>query len=280
MSQRFTDLMNMEAIDEGQFRATPLGGQGFLFGGLTMGMALTAAAGTVDASMVAMSLRCSFVSFGQWGQIDVHVERLNTSRSFALRRLRLVQDEKLVAAADVAFHRPEEGNDRQDAPLPDISEPAQLEEVHARFGSAESVDPIEMRAPWRLGERLGERIHPFWGRVRQPLGESPTMHAAGLAFISDYMVIFSPFEPGSAEGTGLSSFTLEHTLWFHRPFAADRWMLFDCSPLTQSGGRYVSRGTVHDEPGELIASFVQEGFIRPAAPNRYQNRQQRPQEAS
>lgn len=264
MSERFTDLMTMEAVGPNRLLASPsIGEGGFLFGGLTLAMALTAAGTTVGDGLVPMSLRCSFPSFGRLGPTDVDVEEVSTSRSFANRRLRLTQDGKLVAAADAAFHRPEAGADTQAAGPPAIGGPAGLEEVEARFGTHAPINPVELRAPNPPAPGVVERLHPYWARVRQSLGEDPLVHAAGLAFISDYVVIFSPFEPGSGEGAAMSSFTLEHTLWFHRPVVADRWLLFDCRPLTVSQGRYVSRGTVHDEAGLLVASFVQEGFLRP-----------------
>jgi acyl-CoA thioesterase-2 len=210
-----------------------------------------------------MSLKCNFLTFGEWGPTDVAVERVNTSRSFAGRRAKLTQGpDTLVAVADLTFHRPESGADSQHVPPPAIASPGDLEAVPVVFGTDQSVDPFEVR-PGSLRPVLGERFHPFWARTREPLPENPVAHAAALAFMSDYVVIHSPFDPGSGQGEGLRSFTLEHSLWFHRAFDASRWMLFDCSPLTQSSGRYVSRGTVHDEHGVLLASFVQEGFIRP-----------------
>jgi acyl-CoA thioesterase II len=135
--------------------------------------------------------------------------------------------------------------------------------VNPAFGARQPIDPVEMRStrPGPLTPR--ERVHPFWARAHGPLAEVPGAHAAALTFLSDYLVTASPFGPGTSEGEGMNSHTLEHSLWFHRSFSAERWMLFDCAPLTQSVGRFVSRGTVHDEGGSLLASFVQEGLIRP-----------------
>ena len=87
-------------------------------------------------------------------------------------------------------------------------------------------------------------------------------NAAGLAFASDYGVIYSPFEPGSPDAARQESYTLEHSLWFHRSFRAADWLLFDAAPLTVNLGRYVTRGCVYDADGAMVASFVQEGFIR------------------
>jgi acyl-CoA thioesterase II len=263
MTTRFDQLLAVHALGDDRFRVEPVG-RGFLYGGLTMVMALVPAATTVDDGLVPMVLRCNFLSFGEWGPTEVAVERVNSSRSFATVRCRLEQAGRLVATVDLTFHRPESGRDIQHAIPPVVEPPSALESVHLMFGSSDPVDPFEVRPIHADAVGSTDRFHPFWARTREPLSVDPALHIAALAFMSDYRVIHSPFEPGSGDGNGLRSFTLEHTLWFHRPFDANRWMLFECLPLSEANGRYVSRGTVHDERGALLASLVQEGFIRPA----------------
>jgi acyl-CoA thioesterase II len=264
MTTDFADLMVVRRERDHRFHADPAG-RGFLFGGLTMGLALTAAAETVADGLIPMTLRCNFLSFGEWGPTDLDVEDVSTSRSFAIRRVELRQGAhaELVAVADATFHQPEPGADEHDPFDASVAPPDETEPVSVRFGSRVAVDPFEVRAVDAHRFRLGERLHPYWARTREPLPDDVVSHCAALTFMSDYLVIHSPFEPGSGQGEGLRSFTLEHTLWFHRAFEASRWMLFDCMPLTQSHGRYLSRGTVHDETGLLLASFAQVGFIRP-----------------
>jgi acyl-CoA thioesterase II len=262
MAFDFTDLIRLEDLGGDSFMVSPAGGPGSLFGGLTMAMAVVSAVRTVEEGMVPLSLRCSFITFGNWESTSVEVERVNTSRSFAGRRLRLTQDDKLVAVADISFHVPQGGPDRQDADVPAFPAPDELYAVKPTFGAQHPVDPVDMRRPLPSLPERHERIHPFWARARGTLAEAPGAHAAALAFVSDYLVVSSPFEPGTSEGEGLRSHTLEHSIWFHRPFSADNWLLFDCSPLSQSAGRFVSRGAVHDLDGVLVASFVQEGLIR------------------
>jgi len=265
----FADLVDVRPTGvDGRFHVDPPG-SGFLFGGLTLALALTGAARTVADDLVPLSLRCTFVTFGEWGATDIDVEDIATSRSFATRRVSLRQrtddgGEKVVAVADAAFHRPEDGPDVHDAPVP-APDPATLPSAPTRFGTVEGeTDPFDVR-PLDPARRSGvERIHPYWTRAWLPVAGGSSEHSAALAFMSDYYVIHTPFEPGSGASEGLRSFTLEQSLWFHRACDANRWMLFDCSPLTQSHGRYTSRGTVHDEDGALVASFAQVGFIRPA----------------
>jgi acyl-CoA thioesterase II len=263
MTTRFEQLLTSRPLGDHRFQVEPVG-RGFLYGGLTMAMAIAPASKTVDHGLVPMVLRCNFLSFGEWGPTQVTVDQVKSSRSFVVLRCLLHQGDRLVAVADLTFHRPEAGRDLQHAAPPAVDAPDALESGWLAFGSDGAVDPFEVR-PVRAGAVTNtERFHPFWARTREALPHDPAMHAAALAFMSDYRVIHSPFEPGSSDADGLRSFTLEHTLWFHRPVDASQWMLFDCLPLSESGGRYVSRGTVHDEQGALLASLVQEGFIRPA----------------
>ena len=191
--------------------------------------------------------------------MDVTVERVNTSRSFSGRRLQLEQDGRCLAVADVTFHRPEEGIDRSYAeprPVPDATE------LEPGRGWSGGFDVMEVRPLVPGDGRLTGRLHPYWARIREDLGAGHMINGAALAFMSDFAVIYSPFDASIREAVGWRSLTLEHCLWFHRPFQASNWLLFDAGPLTQSGGRYVTRGTIHDERGVLVASFVQEGVIR------------------
>ncbi len=227
-----------------------------------MSVAVSVASATVPLDMVAKSLRTSFFRFGECASMDLRVESTNTGRTFAGRRLSISQAGRTLALADMTFHRPDGGADIQMVEAPSVPDPESLATVPCMLSQAHLMElrPVE---PAHHG---AGRIHPYWCRISQELGSGPVPHAAGMAFMSDYMVIQSPFGPGAREAEGLSAFTLEHCLWFHRPFRADDWLLFDASPLSRSGGRFVSRGTVFDRQGALVASFVQEGLTRPRAP--------------
>lgn len=232
-----------------------------------MGIALRAAGSTVEDGLLPKSLRMSFVTFGRRTSLDASVEDVHTGRSFARRNVRILQEGRTVATAEATFHRPEEGVDLQLVRAPDIPAPAELQPVPGMLPEAHTIElkPVDPSA------HGAGRIHPYWCRIDQNLGDAPLVQAAGLAFMSDYMVVHSPFEPGEGEAESMSSFTLEHCLWFHRPFRSDSWLLFDAVPLSRSEGRFLSRGTVFDHRGTLVASFVQEGLTR-AAPGRTSSR--------
>lgn len=264
MTDRFSELLELRPERPGSFIAGPDAGEGFLYGGLTMAVALAATAATVDRPLVPMSMRTAFLSFGTWGAMQAGVEPVHDSRSFANRRVLLQQAEgRRIAAADVTFHAPEEGPEKQYRPAPAVPPPESLGRFDTLTGG---LDLMELRPVGPVGAFPSGRIHPYWARVHEDQGDSPAANAAALAFMSDYMVIFSPFEPGHGEARMWRSFTLEHTIWFHAFVHAGEWLLFDAEPLGRAGGRYVTRGTVHDRRERLVASFVQEGFTRPVDP--------------
>jgi acyl-CoA thioesterase len=263
VTSTFTALLSIAPRDEDRYRAGPEGSGGFLFGGLTMAIAVAVSGRTVKPDLVPKSLRTAFLTTGEWGAMDVAVEKVNTSRSFSGRRLRLEQDGSRLAVADVTFHRPEEGIDRSYAVLPPVPGATDLGPGRNWSGG---LDVMEVRPLSPADGTLTGRLHPYWARIREDLGADHLINGAALAFMSDFAVIYSPFDPSAREAVGWRSLTLEHSLWFHRPFRASSWLLFDAGPLTQSGGRYVTRGTIHDQKGVLVASFVQEGVIRRVPP--------------
>lgn len=247
-----------------RFTASPPG-EGFLFGGLTMAVGLRAAAQTVGDHLQPKSLHAQFFRPGLWGPaLDLDVVRVNDSRSFAVRRVALVQGGKTLAEMVVGFHVPEEGDDRQHAVPPAVPPPPALEQDRTRLAMP-GIMEVRPVTPFR--PQLREVVHPYW--VRFPGGEDHDAldRLVAVTFASDYMVITTPFPRGSAEGARFTSLTLSHTLFFHRPPCSE-WLLLSADPLSVSGGRFTSRGAVHDEEGTLAASFVQEGILRPAPTER------------
>lgn len=256
----FSDVLRTRPGPGGSLVAGPEAGSGFLYGGLTMAVAMSAVATTIDRNLVPMSMRTAFLAFGTWGTMGAEVDAVHDGRSFANRRVLLQQDGRRIAAADVTFHAPDEGPERQHQDPPDAPAPESLDRFETETGG---LDLMELRPIHPVESVPYGRIHPYWARVNEDLGASPAANAAAVAFLSDYMVIFTPFEPDSGEARRWRNFTLEHTIWFHCFVRAGNWLLFDAQPLVRAGGRYVSRGTVHDRRGRLVASFVQEGTSRP-----------------
>lgn len=117
---------------------------------------------------------------------------------------------------------------------------------------------FDMR-PLRMSEDF--RPHPAWIRIKEPIGDDPALHACALTFISDMAVVRSARAPGSTDG-GWGGASLDHAVWFHRPFRVDEWLLFSAEPVTNYGARGLAKGSFHTSDGVLVASFVQECLLR------------------
>lgn len=264
VTDSFSEVLSVASARSGVRRAGPTSGGGFLYGGLRMAVALSAAASTVGRALVPMSMRTAFLSFGTWGPMEAEVGAVHDGRTFVNRSVLLHQQERRIAASDVSFHLPEEGPERQHHRPPEVPEPETLDRFPTVTGGLDLMELRPVRSAPEAGPVPPGRMHPYWARVHEDLGSSPAANAAAVSFLSDYMVIFTPFDPGSSEAAKWRNFTLEHTIWFHYSPAGSDWLLFDAKPLIRAGGRYVTRGTVHDRRGRLVASFVQEGISRPA----------------
>jgi acyl-CoA thioesterase-2 len=256
MNTSFESLLPIAPIGEDRFVVRPPG-SGFLFGGLSMAMVLRGAAQTVDAGQAPMSLQASFLASGDWaGPHELEVERVSDTRSFAVRRIRMITEGRLAVVAEVIFHRPEAGDDWQAAPAPDAPPPATL----APHLDALPMQLIDLR-PVAGPPVNRDKLHPFWCRPLEPVGD-PALQPCALAYVSDYAVTRSPFPHGSGRSEGRISRTLTHTLAFHRSPGDGAWWFADCDALTVSGGRYLSRGAIQSADGALLASFVQQGYVR------------------
>jgi acyl-CoA thioesterase II len=263
VDQPFSDLVSLEEFEPDVFIAEPLGG-GFLFGGLTLALALRAAAATVDNDELSPhALHAHFARAGEWRpQLRFSVERLSDSRRFALRRVSVSQDGNRLVEAMVSFHSPEEGIDWS-APLPfDVPGPDASIEISTTLAN---VDPMEVRRTRPKRSEGIESVHPYWARLRQPIDGPSILQACALTFISDYLVIWSAHDAGDFVPPS-SILTLNHSLWFHRTVDAHDWLLYSADPQTMSGALGLSRGTVRTREGLIVATFVQEDLIRPQRP--------------
>jgi acyl-CoA thioesterase-2 len=253
---RFDDLLTVRQVAEGTFSANPEG-DGFLFGGLTLGLALTAAAQTVREGMVAKSFRANFLRPGQWGaETTLSVQTVIDGRSLALRQVSVLQQDRVLAVMTASFHIPGSGADWQ-LPMPTgIPRPEELSAAPAMLPVS---NLIEVRPTRPVGaDPLRAPVHPYWAKPVEPIEGDDARHRGVVAFLSDYLVILSVLAAGLelAEPTGTR--TLDQTLWFHRPTDAGDWLLFSADPVSIAAGKGLSRGTVHSTDGALVASFAQE----------------------
>jgi len=235
-------------------------GEGFLFGGLTMSLALAAAARTVRPGFAPRSLHTTFVRAGAFGKpLHVHVTTVGNGRTVATRQATVTQDGRTLATSAAAFHREPAGGTTgawqregpSDVPRPDELEPSPVWPPLDGF--------VEVRHVHREA-RGAVRGHPYWARARHDLGADPVAHACAVTFVSDYVVIMTMHDGGDAPRPG-GIRTLDHALWFHRPARADDWLLYDAEGLAVAATHGVAEGSVVSPAGERVATFVQGDII-------------------
>jgi acyl-CoA thioesterase II len=231
---------------------------GRTFGGMVVAQALSAACQTVPPGLDVHSLHGYFLRPTSPGSQSIHtVERLRDGRSFSLREVVSAVDGKEVFRLTCSFHAPEDGDEYQLPIGPEIRKPAQIEGIEAPF----PFDVRELGSTEQRSDGTYLSTRRCWFRTREPLPDDPALHACVLAYFSDMTgAAFRPLTMGSW-GTHTDA-SLDHAVWFHRPWRADEWSLFDVGALVNAGARATIRATMHGEDGTLHLSMAQELLIR------------------
>ena len=272
-------ILDLEQIDDMVFRGVspPVGPQR-VFGGQVAGQALVAAGRTVDPQRLVHSLHGYFVRPGDaWEPIEYRVENIRDGRSFSVRRSVALQHGKPIFFMSASFHRTEEGLDHQAPQPPDVPGPDEvptmterLSRYPERLGIWTLIPrPIDVRyvgePGWvRPGERPADPHQRVWMRIDGRLPDDPLLHACALTYASDLTLLDSVLSVhGEVWGPGgVVGASLDHALWFHRPFRADEWFLYDCWSPSAAGARGLATGRMFTRDGRHIASAVQEGLLR------------------
>ncbi len=242
---------------------------GGLYGGQIVAQALRAAARTVeDDELHVHSLRAYFIRRGDHDEpVRYEVDRIRNGRSFATRRVVARQAVGAILNLEASFQRAERSADIEPLSLPpDVPHPDDL--------TLDSWSPVFERAfvpadGLALAGRDGSGRAAAWLRVSQDLPDDQITHAGGLAYLSDDLptdavVRAHPVrrEPDEVLHKVLFTASLDHTIWFHRPFRADAWQLHDFTCHTFVGGRGLSLGHVFGTDGSHIATIAQEVLLR------------------
>jgi acyl-CoA thioesterase II len=251
-----------------------------VFGGQVAGQALVAAGRTVPADRPVHSLHAYFIRPGDPSVPIVYtVDRVRDGRSFTTRRVSAIQHGKVIFTLSASFHRPEPGPQHA-VRMPEVPPPDQMPSVAERlekvFGPHSDnffrsrpidlrfVGPLTFEAERDPALRTTESL--VWLRVEGDLPDDPMLHVCLMTYVSDITLLDSVLLTHGlswADGrtTGAS---LDHAMWFHRPFRADRWLLYAQETPFTGGARGLARGQVFTQDGQLVVSVVQEGLVRVA----------------
>lgn len=243
---------------------------GGLYGGQIVAQALRAAASTVDhPDLHVHSLRAYFIHRGDHDEpVRYEVDRIRNGRSFCTRRVVARQAIGAILNLEASFQRPEVSADIEAVPLPvDLPPPEQLPQTSWSAAFERAFVPLDRLTPTA---RDGSGRAAAWLRVKGPLSEDDSvLHSGGLAYMSDDLptdavVRAHPIrhEPDEVLNESLFTASLDHTIWFHRPFRADDWQLHDFTCHTFVGGRGLSVGHVFSRGGAHLATVAQEVLLR------------------
>jgi acyl-CoA thioesterase-2 len=279
-AEELVELLDLETIDVNLFRGTqPDTMLQRVFGGQVAAQALVAGARTVEAPRTVHSLHSYFLRPGDPAVPIVYdVERIRDGRSFSTRRVVARQHGRPIYYMTLSSQLPEDGYDHQDR-MPDVPTPDETPELGALLRKArgerasawlEEWASLELRwiGDTRQGGIPGSDEHPaqvrLWIRTSGKLGDDPLVHQAAFTYLSDLTLLGSALVPHEADlgSPHVQSASLDHTIWFHRPFRADEWLLYDQTSPSASGARGLGIGRVFQEDGTLVATVAQEGLIR------------------
>jgi acyl-CoA thioesterase-2 len=272
------DLLDLEQIELDIFRGrSPEEQVQRVFGGQVAGQALVAAGRTVPADRPVHSLHAYFIRPGDPAVPLVYtVDRVRDGRSFTTRRVSAIQHGRPIFTLSASFHRAEPGPVHSD-PMPEVPPPDEIPKTVDRleklFGTLPAQfreTPIDLRSVGPLtfeAERdpsLRTTRNLVWLRVDGELPADPLLHVCLMTYASDLTLLDSVLlGHGLSWADGKTSgASLDHAMWFHRPFRADQWLLYAQESPVAAGGRGLARGEVFTADGELVVSVVQEGLIR------------------
>ena len=272
---KIEEVLDIERIDRDLYRGPAIRTHlQRTFGGQVAGQSLTAAVRTVDDDKHVHSLHGYFIRPGLPKVPTIfHVDRLRDGRSFATRRVTAIQEGEAIFSMSASFHlRDQEGIEHQD-PMPRVISPEEipaptvenLDETHKLF--------VEEWQQWDIRVVPRERLETsralasqqrVWFRSVDPLPDDPNFHVCTLAYMSDMTLLSSAKVPHADEPTQDAS--LDHAMWFMRPFRADDWLLYDQTSPSAFGGRALVQGRIFDRSGRLVAAVTQEGLSRRLRP--------------
>ncbi|HFC04619.1 MAG TPA: acyl-CoA thioesterase II, partial [Rhizobiales bacterium] len=274
--ENLLETLDLEKLEENLFRGnSPQVGWQRVFGGQVIGQALVAANRTVGEGRTAHSLHGYFIRPGDPSiPIVYDVDRYRDGKSFTTRRVGAIQHGQPIFSMAASYHLAEEGFDHQ-LDMPDVPMPQDLPSEKDLLAKFEKFMPENMKSyftrkrPIELRPTDPERylnpkpdastVQNVWIKASQPLPDDPALHQCVLAYASDMTLLDTSLVPHGRNlfDPELMMASLDHALWFHRPFKADQWLLYAQDSPSSSGALGFNRGSIFTQKGTLVASATQ-----------------------
>jgi acyl-CoA thioesterase-2 len=274
------ELLDLETLEVNIYRGRNRDiGSGRVFGGQVFAQSLVAAQRTVQAGRDAHSVHGYFLRAGDLdAPIIFFVDRPRDGGSFTSRRVTAIQHGEAIFHLSASFHVTEPGLEHQMA-MPDVPPPESLatelnliremanripEPMRAVLTQDRPIDFRPVNPADLFATEVREPVRHVWFRALSPLPDDRIIHQAVLAYASDYGLLPTALHPHGVayRDRRLQIASLDHSLWLHRPFRADEWLLYAMESPTAAGARGFTRGSVFTRAGELVASVAQEGLVR------------------
>lgn len=272
-------LLDLEPIEVNIFRGrSPDENRQRVFGGQVAGQALVAASRTVDEPDRSVhSLHAYFLRPGDPNvPILYEVDRIRDGRSFTTRRVVAIQHGRPIFNLHASYHVHEPGANYQ-IPMPaDLPDPTTLPDFKTRMEKFKDKlgdwydrpKPIDLRFvgtdPYSRGPNDTDIRQQVWLRADGTLPADPILHACIVTYVSDMTLLDTTVLPFgmSFESPGMQMASLDHAMWFHRPFRADDWLLYDQTAISTGAARGLAQGHIYTADGSLAVTVVQEGLVR------------------
>lgn len=273
-------LLHLEQLEQGLFRGQSEHlGLPQVYGGQVIGQSLSAAKETVDENRQVHSFHSYFLRPGDPQKPIIYdVENLRDGRSFSTRRVKAIQYGRPIFYLTASYQAEETGLSHQstmpDVPPPEslISEQALVQSIaeHLPKAAVETFGrerPIEVRPVTVVNPLAPKPEAPkqyLWIKANGEMPDDPRIHQYVLAYASDWGFLVTALQPHGVTlmTPKMKVATIDHSMWYHRPFRMDEWLLYAIDSPSASGARGLVRGEIYNQKGELVASAVQEGLMR------------------
>jgi len=274
------ELLDLEPLEKNIYRGQNRDlGTGRVFGGQVLAQALVAARRTVDGDREAHSLHAYFILPGDLKVPIVYfVDTLRDGGSFTTRRVTAIQHGRAIFNLSASFHGEQEGVEHQ-LDIPDAPPPEEVVPELDRIRAEADRLPEELRSVLTQDRPLDVRpvedldffdpdpsppLRRSWFRANSPMPDGTLTHQSVLAYASDYGLLTTVLQPHgrTVRDPALQVASLDHALWFHRPFRVDEWLLYVADSPVAAGARGFARGSIFTRDGVLVASVAQEGLTR------------------
>lgn len=272
-------LLKLEQIGVDSFRGqSHFMGSPNVFGGQVLGQSLYAASVTVDQRQP-HSMHALFILPGNHQlPIEFEVERVRDGGSFSTRRVVATQEGRRIFVMSASFQVAEKGLEHQKQIETGI-DPELLPSLPERWKKSKNAGRPYMPMPVDFRAEHGGDVYnttvstpgkQVWARCPIALPDDPLVHLSLFAYVSDYGLLSTSLQPHGVRlgDPRLQIASLDHSIWFHRPFRMDQWLRFELESPNASGGRGLTFGQVYDRQGVLVASLAQEGLIRLREPRK------------